>query len=288
MRMKVACLAVVGGALLLGCVQTDKSEPQEEDELAGVDTPPMRQEYAGPTPVPISRSADVTGSRAEVWDKVLGNLQARGLSIEYSDPATGAIVARYSGDPEPYVDCGLISHKVAGGTGNVFEEYPAARQRVAYNQRSDTNAFPILREMNLDGRLVVNVGGGGISKMTRSGNIRAEPDRGAARLATLPAGTPVVLLGNSGKPGWYRVKLDDGRTGHVADFLVSKPSGDESGTVTVSVDATYVVTRTMTVGGAAAQKTRETIAFATGADQRFGSSTQCMAKGTLEQIALQL
>lgn len=287
MRMRFACVAVVGGALLLGCAQADKSEPQQQDELAGVDTPPMRQEYVGPTAVPISQSATIAGSRAEVWDKVLAGLQARGLSIENSDPATGVIIARYSGDPEPYIDCGMIAHKVAGGTGNVFEEYPAARQRVAYNQRSDTNAFPILREMNLDGRVVVNVGGGGGGKMTRSGNIRAEPDRGAARLTTLPAGAPVTLLGDSGKPGWYRIKLDDGRTGYVADFLVGKPRSNDSGAVTVSVDATYVVTRTMTVGGAAAQKSRETISFATGADQRFGSSTQCMAKGTLEQIALQ-
>lgn len=288
MRMSFACLAVVGGAFLLGCAQGDKSEPQQQDDLASIDTPPLRQEYEGPKAVPINQSASITGSRAEVWDKVLGALQAHGLSIDYSDPATGSIVARYSGDPEPYIDCGMIAHKVAGGTGNVFEQYPAARQRVAYNQRSDTKAFPILREMNLDGRLVVSVGGGGTAKMARSGNVRAEPDRGAARLTTLPAGAPVVLLGGAGKPGWEKIKLDDSRTGYVADFLVGKPRADTSGSVTVSADATYVVTRTMTVGGAAAQKTRETISFATGKDQRFGSSTQCVAKGTLEQIALQM
>lgn len=287
MRVRFACAAVVGGALLLGCAQADKSQPQQQNELAGVDTPPMRQEYVGPTAVLISQTATIAGSRVEVWEKVLANLQGRGLTIEHSDPATGSIIARYSGDPEPYVDCGMIAHKVAGGTGNTFEEYPAARQRVAYNQRSDTNAFPILREMSLDGRVVVNVGGGGSAKMTRSGNIRAEPDRGAARLTTLPAGAPVMLLGDSGKPGWYRVKLDDGRTGYVADFLVGNPRNTDSGEVTVSVDAIYVITRTMTVGGAAAQKTRETISFPTGGNQRFGTSTQCVAKGTLEQIALQ-
>jgi len=287
MRLRFASLAVVGSTLLLGCAQGDNAgSQQQQDDLASVDTPPLRQEYVGPTPAPINQSSTVAGSQSEVWDAVLANLQSRGLTIEHADPSTGEIVARYAGDPEPYVDCGMIAHKVAGGTGNVFEEFPAARRRVAYNQRSDTNAFPILREMHLDGRMVVRVGAGGATKMTRSGNIRAEPNRNAARLTTLAAGTPVMVIGESGTAGWYRVKLDDGSTGYVADFLVQRPQS--GGDVAVSADTTYVVTRTMTVGGAAAQKAREAISFVTGGSERFGSSTQCLAKGTLEQIPLQL
>ena len=55
------------------------------------------------------------------WNQLLDRLIQASLQIDLADPERGIIVARYSGDPEPYVTCGWI----LVGQGGEAEQVPA-------------------------------------------------------------------------------------------------------------------------------------------------------------------
>ncbi|MGH6947682.1 MAG: SH3 domain-containing protein [Kiloniellales bacterium] len=267
----------VAGVALASCAKPPPGE------FAGRTLSPVRQNYIEPTVASVTQTAILDRAQTDVWDAVARRLQEKGLIVEHRDPDAGEMAARYSGEPEPYVDCGTLVHEIAGRRGRPVNRLPAARDNLQYDLALDYKSVWVFRKIWLDGWMIVRVGPGGATTTTGDANIRAEPNTEAEILTTLPAGTAVTILGPSGEKGWYRVEAAGRATAYIADFLVTEPDS-----TAVTAQTTYVVTRTMSIGsGEDVERTREVISFVTGGSASFSGGTRCLAKGTMEQLALQ-
>ena len=138
MRPAVALVSLLTGALGACAVSTA--------------TPP-RLSYAPPTEPPAKPGSAAVGQPAGlIWNQVLDRLIQSPLQIDLADPERGIIVARYSGDPEPYVTCGWILLKRGGEVEQVPASADATFERVTQGRGLEVN-----RDMRLDARLVVEV-----------------------------------------------------------------------------------------------------------------------------------
>jgi hypothetical protein len=118
-----------------------------------VSTPPPRLSYAPPTEQPVApRAASVGQPAGLIWNQVLDRLIQTGLQIDLADPERGIIVARYSGDAEPYVTCGQIVVR----RGGEAEEVPASGA-ASFDRMVNGRRLELDRDMRLDARLVVKV-----------------------------------------------------------------------------------------------------------------------------------
>ena len=118
---------------------------------------PPRVGYAPPSERPAeSGSANVGQPAGLIWNQLLDRLIQASLQIDLADPERGIIVARYSGDPEPYVTCGWIVVEQGGAAEQVPAVGDASFRRMVEGRRLEVN-----RGMNLDARLVVEVKPGG-------------------------------------------------------------------------------------------------------------------------------
>ena len=59
----------------------------------------------------------------------------------------------YSGDPEKYVDCGLISVNVSESTGTSTYQFPGARKSVQFKFAKGFRSSVVNRQMSLEGRI---------------------------------------------------------------------------------------------------------------------------------------
>lgn len=106
----------------------------------------LRQRYVEPTGRPGASLRIITDAPAdEVRERVLAGLEETPLEVSRVDPDGDFIVVRYSGDPEPFVDCGMF------GVGRAGELGPAAAARRAI----EADGRDLERMMRLDGRLVM-------------------------------------------------------------------------------------------------------------------------------------
>jgi hypothetical protein len=87
-----------------------------------------------------------------IWNQLLDRLIQSPLQIDLADPERGIIVARYSGDPEPYVTCGWILLK----RGGEVEQVPANGE-ASFERMMQGRGLEVSRDMRLDARLVVEV-----------------------------------------------------------------------------------------------------------------------------------
>lgn len=117
--------------------------------------PATEVSYLPPTGSPAtSRVAFVQQDPLLVWGSLVDRLQqTEDLEITHLDEQGGYVVARYSGEPEPFVNCGWIVRRAPGAV----EQMPAATPEILFG--SDRNGIPLQleRELRLDGRLVVQV-----------------------------------------------------------------------------------------------------------------------------------
>jgi hypothetical protein len=142
MRPTVGVIGLLMGALSACAVDTGQ---------------PPRLSYAPPDERPTeSGSANVGQPAGMIWNQLLDRLIQASLQIDLADPERGIIVARYSGDPEPYVTCGWILVGQGDDAGQVPAVGDASFKRMVEGHRLEVN-----RGMNLDARLVVEVKPGG-------------------------------------------------------------------------------------------------------------------------------
>jgi hypothetical protein len=142
----VATLLLAGVA---GCAAAD---PPELDYL-----PPSGQPAA-------DRSAFVQQQPWLVWGNILDHLQQRGARVTDLDEAAGRLVVTYSGDPEPYVDCGwIVIHE-----DDEFERLPAARSEASFLRRRDGEVVALERALRLDARVSVQVEPSGEDAIVRT------------------------------------------------------------------------------------------------------------------------
>ena len=137
-RPRVALISLLAGAL--GACAVDASKPP-------------RLRYAPPEAQSAEAGPAAAGQPAGlVWNQLLDRLIQSPLEVDLADPERGIIVARYSGDPEPYVTCGWILVERGGELEQVPASGQASFKRVVQGRRLEVN-----RDLNLDARLVVEV-----------------------------------------------------------------------------------------------------------------------------------
>jgi hypothetical protein len=73
--------------------------------------------------------------------------------VSAANEAAGSIVVTYSGDPEPYVDCGwIVIHE-----DDEFERVPAAQSEASFLRRRAGEVVSVERDLTLDARMSVQV-----------------------------------------------------------------------------------------------------------------------------------
>ena len=67
------------------------------------------------------------------------------------------MVSRYSGDPRPYIECGVVTVVIDGKPVQPLKQYSANKPEVRAAKTVGRRRFGLRREMKLDARLVVRV-----------------------------------------------------------------------------------------------------------------------------------
>jgi hypothetical protein len=117
-------------------------------------TGPPRLGYAPPAEQPAQPGAGYVGQPAAdlIWDQLLDRLNQSDLQVDLADRERGVMVARYSGDPAPYVTCGWIL-LYGGGKPEQID----ASGDASFNRLVQGRSFGIGRDLKLDARLVVEI-----------------------------------------------------------------------------------------------------------------------------------
>jgi hypothetical protein len=137
MRPRVALISVLACAL-----------------AACAGTAPSRLGYAPPAEQPAQPRPGYVGQPAAdlIWHQLLDRLNQSDLQVDLADRERGVMVARYSGDPAPYVTCGWILLYGPGEPEQIDASSDASFDRVVQGR-----SFGIGRDLKLDARLVVEI-----------------------------------------------------------------------------------------------------------------------------------
>jgi hypothetical protein len=110
--------------------------------------------YLAPTGLPPApRSSLVELEPDLVVGNVVDRLQQSAFTVTHLDEQAGHVVVVYSGDPEPYVNCGWI---VAYETGQL-ERIPAASATASFDHAVEQDLLELNRQLRLDGRMIVDL-----------------------------------------------------------------------------------------------------------------------------------
>lgn len=202
--------------------------------LAGCGTlpPPVPPEfdYLEPTGLPpVERSAFVAQPPFLLFGNLLDRLQQDSLRVTSYDEQAGYLVAEYSGDPEPFVNCGWI---LTYGTG-ALERVPASSARSEFLREVNDRVVTLDRQLRLDSRLVV----------------RLDPDVGSTVVrtdATYVVTKSIAALDSGGDVvgrDTEIVSFNTGGTGSFAKGTVCQPTGRLERIVLDSLPAVSVVGR---------------------------------------------
>jgi len=143
-RWRIAAAAAVAVALLLGwqsvagAVETFVYAPPEREPKG------ERTRYVDEQPDIVLQ---------EIWTF----LEEQGLSIETIDPQQRLVVARYSGDPRAYVDCGRVELQVDSKPTEPPRTYSANKPEIRSSRTIGGKRYGLLRRLILDARLVIRV-----------------------------------------------------------------------------------------------------------------------------------
>jgi hypothetical protein len=197
--------------------------------LAGCATGrPPEIDYLAPTGVaPTARSAVIAQDPDLVIGNLVDRLQQENFKITHLDEQAGDVVAQYSGDPTPYVDCGWIVTYRTGG----LERVPAASASSTFAHMFGKRELELKRDLRLDSRMVVRF------------------DRQGSETVVSPTTTYVLTktvdaIGSDGvRRGQSRetISFDTGESGKFSKGTVCQPNGQLEGVVLDSLPANSVV-----------------------------------------------
>ena len=146
-----ACADGAGPSSLLGAFAPAPTRAQQS---------PARTAQIGYVPPETAPAAPVRlharGTPAGAVDRLAGALAAAGLAIDIADPSRGIVVAIYSGDPTPYVECGSI-FVFPVGAGAEPRRLPAETGRATLDLGSPAAPAALARELRLDARLALQL-----------------------------------------------------------------------------------------------------------------------------------
>ncbi|MGI9420177.1 MAG: hypothetical protein ACR2RA_20320 [Geminicoccaceae bacterium] len=134
--------AVLAALSVVGC---SASEPMED--MVG---------YVPPTSLPAQpKRTLVADPQDRVWAELTSFLETSDFQIDHVDREKNLLVARYSGNPEPFIDCGSIVTHQNGSLGQIAGSAPA----VALNYTIDDSPVVLNRGLNLDSRIIIRLAG---------------------------------------------------------------------------------------------------------------------------------
>lgn len=115
--------------------------------------------YILPTqPYKTQNSVTINKPIADVWKQIVPALGSSFFVINNLDKESGFINISYSGDPEKYVDCGIIDSYVKNARGERTYRFPASSAYKEYESfENGQNLLFIRRKMNLEGRINIIV-----------------------------------------------------------------------------------------------------------------------------------
>jgi hypothetical protein len=115
--------------------------------------------YVQPTQTyKANNSITVNKPRAEVWKQMVPALGSSFFVINNLDKESGFINISYSGNPEKYVDCGIIDSYVKNARGERTYRFPASSAYKEYEtMENGQNLVFVKRKMNLEGRVNIIV-----------------------------------------------------------------------------------------------------------------------------------
>lgn len=183
---------------------------------------PVALTYTPPQVDPAATRSQQLPGRA---DSMLQNLSASLMNVGFEDvvtPASDVVVARYSGELEPFVDCGTL--QLPGEPGS----RPAASAQLNVNAFTDQPRWVAFRQMRLDARMATRTRPSDDGFVTRSD-------------VTYVVTRTIDTMSSSGAVlGTDRelISFDSGGVGRFANGTVCQPSGVlESRLTTMVADA---------------------------------------------------
>ena len=88
-----------------------------------------------------------------VWGNVFDHLQQQGLQLESVNEEARRLVVAYSGDPQPFVDCGWIVKY----DSDDLERIPAAGSDASFPRRRSGEIVNLHRDLHLDAKAKVRI-----------------------------------------------------------------------------------------------------------------------------------
>lgn len=89
--------------------------------------------YMPPGGIPFSsNTAVVQKSKSDLWKQIVPMLGKQFFVINNLDKESGIINVSYSGNPESYVDCGILDSFVQNARGERHYNFPAAKAHQVY------------------------------------------------------------------------------------------------------------------------------------------------------------
>jgi hypothetical protein len=134
--------------------------------FTGCATPePPELDYLPPLGPPAAeRSAFVRQQPWLVWGNILDHLQQQGVQVSTNDEGVGELIVVYSGDPQPYVDCGwIVTYE-----DEELDRVPAAGSDASFLRRRDGEVVALERDLRLDARMRVDVEPSGDDAIVRT------------------------------------------------------------------------------------------------------------------------
>jgi hypothetical protein len=172
---------------------------------------PARLSYSPPERQSAEPNLAAAGQPAGlVWNQLLDRLIQASMEIDLADPERGIIVARYSGDPAPYVTCGWILVDRGGEREQIPASGATSFKRVVQGRRLEVD-----RDLNLDARLVVEV----------------KPDGRGAAVETTSNYVLTKTIAAANQAGWSQgraqevVSFSSGGRGEFSKGTICQPNG---------------------------------------------------------------
>ena len=110
--------------------------------------------YVPPTSLPAPAKRTLVRDGVETtWDNLIDVLERSSFEIEQVDKAKNLLVARYSGDPEPYVDCGSIVTYQEGALSQIT----GSTKSTSLNYELEDKPVVLNRTLNLDSRIIMTL-----------------------------------------------------------------------------------------------------------------------------------
>lgn len=110
--------------------------------------------YVPPTSLPAQPKRTLVAEKRElVWAQLVDLLATSAFEVDLADEDKGLLVARYSGDPEPFIDCGSIVTHQNGTLGQIAGSAPT----VELNYELENDPVILNRTLNLDSRIIIRV-----------------------------------------------------------------------------------------------------------------------------------